>query len=155
MSSIYDDVVMDHIKNARNYRELPDATRRAEGINPLCGDTFTVYLALEGDRIREAAFQCSCCGISMASASVMTGLVRERTLDEAARMVREFTRLVRQPAQAEAAEVGQDQRAILSVVRASPSRGNCAALAWHTLDAALKGQESTVLQPDGEPTATQ
>ncbi|MCW5620934.1 MAG: SUF system NifU family Fe-S cluster assembly protein [Burkholderiales bacterium] len=145
---------MDHIKNARNYRELPDATRRAEGINPLCGDTFTVYLALEGDRIREAAFQCSCCGISMASASVMTGLVRERTLDEAARMVREFTRLVRQPAQAEAAEVEQDQRAILSVVRASPSRGNCAALAWHTLDAALKGQESTVLQPDGEP-ATQ
>lgn len=154
MSSIYDDVVMDHIKNARNYRELPDATRRAEGINPLCGDTFTVYLALEGDRIREAAFQCSCCGISMASASVMTGLVRERTLGEAAHMVREFTRLVRQPAQAEAAEVGQDQRAILSVVRASPSRGNCAALAWHTLDAALKGQESTVLQPDGEP-ATQ
>src|SRR5690606_4276067 len=56
LSSIYDDVIMDHIKNARNYRELPEATRRAEGINPLCGDTFTVYLALEGERIRDAAF---------------------------------------------------------------------------------------------------
>jgi len=151
--SIYDDVIMDHIKNARNYRELPEATRRAEGINPLCGDTFTVYLALEGDRIRDAAFQCSCCGISMASASVMTGLVRERTLEEAGRMVRAFTQRVRNAQSAEGEEIDADQQAILSVVRASPSRGNCAALAWHTLGAALRGEESTTLQPDGEPLA--
>jgi len=151
LSSIYDEVILEHIRNARNYRELPDATRRAEGINPLCGDTFTVYLALEGERILDAAFQCSCCGISMASASVMTGLVRGRKLDEAARMVRQFTRLVRDPGNAEGAEVAADQLAILSVVRASPSRGNCAALAWHTLDAALRGAHSTTLQPDGQP----
>ncbi len=144
---------MDHIKNARNYRELPEATRRAEGINPLCGDTFTVYLALEDERISDAAFQCACCGISMASASVMTGLLRERTVAEAAEMVRVFTALVRDPAGAEAAGVEADQQAILSVVRASPSRGNCAALAWHTLGAALRGEESTTLQPDGEPLA--
>ncbi|MCC7546359.1 MAG: SUF system NifU family Fe-S cluster assembly protein [Burkholderiales bacterium] len=144
---------MDHIKNARNYRELPEATRRAEGINPLCGDTFTVYLALDGERIRDAAFQCSCCGISMASASVMTGLVRDRTLEEAASMVSVFTRLVRSPADAGGVDVAADQHAILSVVRASPSRGNCAALAWHTLGAALRGEQSTTLQPDGEPLA--
>ena len=144
---------MDHIKNARNYRELPEATRRAEGINPLCGDTFTVYLALEGERIRDAAFQCSCCGISMASASVMTALVRERTVEEAGRMVHEFTQLVRDPQGSECSGVAADQLAILSVVRASPSRGNCAALAWHTLGAALRGEESTMLQPDGEPLA--
>ncbi len=153
MSSIYDEVILEHIRNARNYRELPDATRRAEGINPLCGDTFTVYLALEGERIRDAAFQCSCCGISMASASVMTGLVRDRSLDEAARMAHQFTQLVRHPADSEGAEVAADQQAILSVVRASPSRGNCAALAWHTLHAALRGEQSTTLQPDGQPLA--
>lgn len=145
--SIYDDVILDHIKNARNYRELPDASRRAEGVNPLCGDTFTVYLALEGERIRDAAFQCSCCGISMASASVMTGLVRERSLREAAAMVAHFKALVRRPQDA-ADDIDPGQQAVLSVVKASPSRGNCAVLAWHTLDAALKGETSTTL--DGE-----
>lgn len=143
--SIYDDVILDHIKNARNYRELPSAQRRAEGVNPLCGDTFTVYLALEGERIREAAFQCSCCGISMASASVMTEMVRDRTLDEATALVKDFTRLVRRPEDA-GEDIDQGRQAVLSVVRASPSRGNCALLAWHTLNAALEGRESTVLQ---------
>ena len=70
--SIYDDVILDHVRNARNYRPVPDADRRAEGVNPLCGDTFTVFLKVESGRIRDAAFQCECCGISMASASVMT-----------------------------------------------------------------------------------
>ena len=146
VSSIYDDVIMDHIKNARNYRELPEASRRAEGINPLCGDTFTVFIALEGDRIRDAAFQCACCGISMASASVMTGLVKDRTLQEASDMVRVFTQLVRNPAESKAVGIAADQQAILSVVRASPARGNCAALAWRTLDAALRGEDSTTLE---------
>jgi len=89
----------------------------------------------------------------MASASVMTGLVRDRTLDEASQLVSEFTQLVRDPSGSESADVAADQQAILSVVRASPSRGNCAVLAWHTLGAALRGEESTTLQPDGEPLA--
>lgn len=143
--SLYDDVIMDHIRNARNYRELPEATYRAEGVNPLCGDTFTVYLRIEGQRIREAAFQCSCCGISMASASVMTEMVRDRTVDEARALAQEFRDLVRTPAGAAGPETQDDRVAILSVVRASPSRGNCASLAWHTLDDALSGEESTTL----------
>jgi nitrogen fixation NifU-like protein len=143
--SLYDDVIMDHIKNARNYRELPNADRRAQGVNPLCGDTFTVYLRLESGRIREAAFQCACCGISMASASVMTELVQDRTLGEAGALVEQFARLVRRPDEAESAQLETDRLAILSVVRASPSRANCAVLAWHTLDAALKGEDSTIL----------
>lgn len=142
--SIYDDVVLDHIRNARNFRELADADRSAEGINPLCGDTFKVYLKIDAGRIRDAAFQCECCGISMASASVMTGLVRDRTLEEASALVREFRELVRTRGEgAEGLDTGR--QAVLSVVKASPSRGNCAVLAWHTLDAALKGEESTTL----------
>ncbi len=146
--TIYDDVILGHIKNARNYRELSEADRRAEGVNPLCGDTFTVYLRVQDDRIQEAAFQCSCCGISMASASVMTAMVQDRTLEEAQGLVREFRELVRHPERADAAALDLDRRAILSVVRASPSRGNCAVLAWHTLDAALSGKDSTVLGAD-------
>jgi nitrogen fixation NifU-like protein len=145
LKSLYDDVIMDHIKNARNYRELPHADRRAQGVNPLCGDSFTIYLRIESDRIREAAFQCTCCGISMASASVMTELVRDRTLGEAGALVDEFERLVFGPHAAERAQLETDRLAILSVVRASPSRANCAALAWHTLGAALKGEESAIL----------
>jgi nitrogen fixation NifU-like protein len=142
--SIYDEAILDHIKNARNYREVPDADRLAEGVNPLCGDTFKVYLKVDGGRIRDAAFQCECCGISMASASVMTELVRDRTLEEAGALVSEFRTLVRRRGEgAESLDTGR--QAVLSVVRTSPSRGNCALLAWHTLDAALRGEDSTTL----------
>ncbi len=144
--SIYDDVIMDHIKNARNFRELPEATTRAEGVNPLCGDTFTIYLSVEGDRIRDASFQCTCCGISMASASVMTEMLRERTLPEARALAQEFRELVRAVGEPQDPGVEDDRLAILSVVRASPARGNCASLAWHTLDAALSGQDRVTLR---------
>ncbi len=68
----YDDLIMDHIKNARNYRALADASHNANGHNPLCGDDIAVYVNLHGDRIAEVSFECTCCGISMASASIMT-----------------------------------------------------------------------------------
>ena len=144
-SSLYNDVIMDHIKNARNYRELVEANRRAEGINPLCGDTFTVYLQIEDEQVRDVSFQCSCCGISMASASVMTTLIRGRTVHEARAQAREFMRLLRDPASGQDMAPEQGQAAVLAVVRESPSRINCAVLAWHTLDAALEGRESTSL----------
>jgi len=73
--SLYSEVILDHIKNARNFHELKDANRKAHGVNPLCGDTFNVYATVEGDRVVDAGFQCECCGISMASASIMTETV--------------------------------------------------------------------------------
>ena len=142
--SLYDDVILDHIKNARNYRVLERADRVAEGVNPLCGDTFTVYVRLEGEVIRDAAFQCSCCGISMASASVMTEAVKGRTLAQADELYRRFIGLLAKPG---APEVADDlgEVAVLAVVRAFPSRRDCAALAWHTLLAALEGRQSMIL----------
>jgi nitrogen fixation NifU-like protein len=142
--SLYDDVILDHIKNARNYRVLEHADRAAEGVNPLCGDSFTVYVQLDGEVIRDASFQCSCCGISMASASVMTEAVKGRTVAQAAELYRRFTGLL---SDAGAPELADDlgEVAVLAVVRAFPSRRNCAALAWHTLVAALEGRRSMVL----------
>jgi nitrogen fixation protein NifU and related proteins len=143
-STLYDDVILDHIKNARNYRALEHADRATEGVNPLCGDTFTVYVQLDGDVIRDASFQCSCCGISMASASVMTEEVKGKTVTQARELHRRFIALLSDAAGPEAAD-DMGEVAVLSAVRDFPSRRNCAALAWHTLAAALEGRESMVL----------
>ena len=140
---LYDDVMMDHIKNARNYRELSEATGSAEGINPLCGDSFRVYVRIEGDIVRDAAFQCECCGISMASASIMTETVKGRTLPQARSAIREFRSLVAGGTGAESAHA--DLHAVLGGVRQFPSRVNCASLAWATLEAALDGRERASL----------
>ena len=142
-STLYDEVILDHIKNARNYQVLEHADRKADGVNPLCGDSFTVYVQLEGEVIRDASFQCSCCGISMASASVMTEEVKGRPC-AGTRAARRFIALLAEAAGPEAAD-DMGEVAVLSVVRDFPSRRNCAALAWHTLAAALEGRESMVL----------
>jgi nitrogen fixation NifU-like protein len=143
-SALYDEVILDHIKNARNYRPIEHADRQADGVNPLCGDSFTVYVNLDGDVIREAAFQCSCCGISMASASVMTEAVRGQTLERARALYEHFMRLLTDEAFPQAAD-DMDELAVLGVVRDFPSRRNCAALAWHTLAAALDGRSHTTI----------
>jgi nitrogen fixation NifU-like protein len=144
-STLYDDVILDHIKNARNYRPLESADRKAEGANPLCGDSFTVYVELHGDVVRDASFQCSCCGISMASASVMTEAVKGKTIGAVKELHRHFMALLSNPADALEREEDIGEVAVLSVVRDFPSRRNCAALAWHTLVAALDGRDNMVL----------
>ena len=144
VSNLYDGVILDHIKNARNYRVLVQPDRAAEGVNPLCGDSFTIYVQLDGEVIRDASFQCSCCGISMASASVMTEAVKGRTVTQTRELYRRFTALLSDAGAPEAAD-DLGEVAVLAVVRAFPSRRDCAALAWHTLVAALEGRTSMVL----------
>lgn len=142
--SLYSDVILDHIKNARNFQVLADANRRAHGINPLCGDTFDVYAKVEGDRVVEAAFQCECCGISMASASIMTEAVKGKTVQEARMLYRSFEKLLRGP-DAAALQADSGQMPMLELIREFPSRVNCALLGWHTLDAALEGRDRATL----------
>ncbi|MEX0960345.1 MAG: SUF system NifU family Fe-S cluster assembly protein [Burkholderiales bacterium] len=142
-SKLYDRVMMEHIKNARNYREMADATASAEGINPLCGDSFRVFVRVEADTVQDTAFQCECCGISMASASIMTEVVKGRSVADARQAIRTFARLV-----AEGGDAGRmhaDAHAILDVVRELPSRVNCAMLGWAALEAALEGRERATL----------
>jgi len=143
-NSLYNDVILDHIRNARNFRELGDANRKAQGLNPLCGDTFTVYARIEGDRVAEASFQCECCGISMASASVMTEAIAGRTVSEARSLYRHFERLLKDPGTPE--QPGDHgQLAVLGLIREFPSRVNCALLGWKTLDAALDGRSEVTI----------
>src|SRR4051794_4941400 len=143
--SLYSEVILDHIKNARNFNELPDANRKAHGINPLCGDTFEVYARVEGERVVEAAFQCECCGISMASASIMTETVQGKTVQEARMLYKCFEKLLRDPAATSELHAGAGQMPVLELIREFPSRVNCALLAWHTLDAALDGRSDVTI----------
>ena len=144
-SSLYNDVILDHIRNARNFRELGNANRKAQGLNPLCGDSFTVYARIEGDRVAEASFHCECCGISMASASVMTETITGRTVSEARSLYRHFERLLTDPAGTAEQSGDNGQLAVLGLIREFPSRVNCALLGWKTLDAALDGRSEVTI----------
>ena len=138
-SSLYDDIIMDHIRNARNYRLMERTTRSAEANNPLCGDALKVYVDLDGDRVADVSFQCECCGISMASASMMTEAVLGRTRAEVAAIRDEFRRAVETGAIV-ASETGHpDHHAMLQFLRATPARKNCALLSWTALSKALSG----------------
>lgn len=142
---LYDDVVMDHIKNARNYRVMPEATCSSEGVNPLCGDSFRVYVRIEDDTVSEASFQCECCGISMASASIMTETIQGKSIANARRAIRDFSSMIEGQRAAQPDSDSAEALAILGVVRDFPSRQNCASLAWVTLEAALDGRPQAVL----------
>ena len=144
--SLYSEAILDHIKNARNFRELPEANLKSHGINPLCGDSFDVYARVEGDRVVDAAFQCECCGISMASASIMTETVKGKTVQEARALYRSFEKMLRDPDAVSGLNADSGQMPMLELIREFPSRVNCALLGWHTLDAALDGRESTTLE---------
>lgn len=138
LESLYQEVVLDHGRRPRNFRALPDATARAEGLNPLCGDHFTVYLKLDGDRIADVSFQGAGCAISKASASLMTSALRGKTVAEAEETFRRFQAMVVQGDRRQAAALGK--LAVLQGVCDFPTRVKCASLVWHTLHNALAGE---------------
>ena len=138
LRDLYQEIILDHGRNPRNFRHPPDCNRSAEGDNPLCGDQLTVYLKLDGaGTIQDAAFEGRGCAISMASASMMTEMVQGRSVAEARALFESFHRLV---ASEDAAE-GQalDKLVALSGVRRFPMRVKCATLAWHAMAAAMDG----------------
>ena len=144
LRELYQELIIDHSKRPRNFRVLEGTSHKAEGYNPLCGDMVTVYLELDGDRVKNIGFQGKGCAISTASASVMTESVKGKTLAEAEALFGIFHDLVtgKPPASGKAPELGK--LAVFSGVSEFPVRVKCATLAWHTLHAALKGTGGTV-----------
>lgn len=142
LRELYQEVILEHSKAPRNYRELPSANHKAEGFNPLCGDHFTLYVDLDGDTIRDVGFQGSGCAISKASASMMTQSVKGKSKQEAEKLFSEFHKLVTGQANGNHADVGK--LAAFSGVSEFPVRVKCATLAWHTLRAALEGKQDAV-----------
>jgi nitrogen fixation NifU-like protein len=143
LRDLYQEVILEHSKQPRNYRELGDANHKAEGYNPLCGDHFTVYLKMEGDKIQDVSFQGSGCAISKASASMMTQSIKGKTMAEAEKIFERFHQLVTGTAESTGAE-DLGKLAVFSGVSEFPVRVKCATLAWHTLHAALQGEQEMI-----------
>ncbi len=143
LNDLYRDVIIDHNRNPRNFRPMPDADRHAEGFNPLCGDRLTLFVKLDGDRISDVSFQGSGCAISVASASLLTESVKGRTVPEAERLFATMHALLTQDdSPTDVPSLGK--LAALSGVREFPARVKCASLCWHTLEAALHRQSEPV-----------
>jgi nitrogen fixation NifU-like protein len=143
LRELYQQVILDHNKNPRNFRELANATSRVEGYNPLCGDHYTIYLQVDGDTIKDVSFTGNGCAISKASASVMSSTVKGKSKEYANQLFETFHKLVTGDSSGlDAAELGR--LAAFSGVSEFPARVKCATLAWHTLRTALEGEKDTV-----------
>ena len=143
LRSLYQEIILEHNKSPRNFKKLDGANRVLEGFNPLCGDHYTLYLKLEGDTIVDLAFQGSGCAISKASASVMTTLLKGKSVEEAKTMFTTFHDLVTGTLE----DVSFDHLGKLAAfagVSEFPARVKCASLAWHTMRNALEADAGTV-----------
>lgn len=144
LRDLYQQIILDHNRAPRNFKELEDANRVAEGDNPLCGDKLRVYVQVsEEGVIDDIGFQGSGCAISKASASLMTSAVKGRTVQEAERLFSTFRDMVTGKASA-TKEAGLGKLVAFAGVREFPARVKCASLSWHTLHAALEAAASTV-----------
>ena len=141
LSDLYQDTILEHNKNPRNFREIEGADRTADGNNPLCGDALRVYVDLDGDTVQDVAFKGSGCAISKASASMMTQVVKGKSKDEAEMIFDEFHRMVTGGLDIEAEDNHLGKLKIFAGVIEFPARVKCASLSWHTLHAALHGEE--------------
>lgn len=141
LSDLYQEVILEHNKNPRNFREILDADKTADGNNPLCGDVLRVYVDLEGDTVKDVAFKGSGCAISKASASMMTQVVKGKTKRDAEVIFDEFHRMVLGELDEETEENHLGKLKIFAGVREFPARVKCASLSWHTLNAALHGED--------------
>jgi nitrogen fixation NifU-like protein len=144
LRELYQEVILDHNRKPRNFREIEAADRQAEGYNPLCGDDLCVFLKLDEDVIKDISFTGSGCAISKASASLMTTSLLGKRKDEADRLFELFHLMVTgEPGgQADPSDLGK--LAVFSGVCEFPARVKCATLAWHTLRAALQNSHDKV-----------
>lgn len=143
LRELYQDIIIEHSKRPRNFRKLDGSARQADGFNPLCGDAITVFVELDGDTIKDVAFQGAGCAISTASASVMSESLKGKTQEEAERMFQSFHGLVTgSPTASDPAELGK--LAAFSGVSEYPMRVKCATLCWHTFRAAAEGREEPI-----------
>lgn len=138
---LYQDIILDHGRKPRNFHKMEHPSHFAHGHNPLCGDRVTVFLELDGDKIKDVSFEGRGCAISTASASLMTEVLKGKTLAEAEKLFKAFHAEVtggEVPAVEEKLQDDFERLAPLEGVKAYPTRVKCATLAWHAFEAALK-----------------
>jgi nitrogen fixation NifU-like protein len=137
LEALYQELILDHYRRPRNKGRIEDADAEGGATNPLCGDELTVTLSIADGRVAAARFTGAGCSISQASASMMTQLVRDRTLEEVAALRRRFAQLLAGDPQAAADPALGDARALAGVAR-FPTRHGCAAMGWEALGEAVR-----------------
>lgn len=142
---LYQEVILDHNRHARNFHALTDATHTAEGYNPLCGDHYHVHVKVNDEGVIEAlAFEGEGCAISKASLSIMTDTLKGKTPDEAKGLFAAFHDLVTGQSPSKDRERSLGKLAVFEGVRKFPSRIKCATLGWHALIGALDRTEDAL-----------
>jgi len=148
MSSLFDElyheILLDHSKNPRNNKKPECANCSASGFNPLCGDMLDLYIFVKDGVVEDIGFEGSGCAISKASASVMSQVVKGKTIEEVEALFKEFHTLVTTDTEVDLSDEGLEELAAFAGLRAYPMRVKCATLAWHALQSAIKGKEKVV-----------
>ena len=143
LDDLYQEIILDHGRRPRNFGELDERTHEAEGFNPLCGDEVRVHVLLNGDRIEDIRFSGRGCAISTASASMMTQVIKGKTVEQAFELFDQFRKAVTSDSDGEA-DLGELD--CLTGVRRFPTRVKCATLAWHAMKTALAGGGKTTTE---------
>jgi nitrogen fixation NifU-like protein len=140
LRELYQEVILDHSRHPRHFGAMEDPTHLGEGYNPLCGDRVKIYLSVDAsDRIAEIKFEGKGCAISQASASLMTDMLKGRTVAEAEKLMGGFLHLVKGEDAGDLAADDREKLDVMAGVSAFPMRVKCATLAWHTMKSALEG----------------
>lgn len=148
LRDLYQEVILDHNRNPRNFHTMEDASSEAEGFNPLCGDKLSLFLKIQNNKIIDASFTGCGCAISTASASLMTEALKEKSVEEAKELFEKFHDLMTlENIELESINPLIGKLSVLSGVRIYPSRIKCATLAWHTLQAALSQNTAKFHEP--------
>ena len=148
LKELYQEIILDHGKNPRNLRKTENFNKDAKGHNPLCGDKVHIFLKIdENKNISDISFEGSGCAISMASASIMTDLMKEKKEKEVKELVEDFLQMIKESPEMKTKIINENEKTklmSLSGVKQYPMRVKCATLAWHTLTSAMKNsQEET------------
>jgi len=148
LKELYQEIILDHGKNPRNLRRTENFNKDAKGNNPLCGDNVHVYLKLNEDKkVEDISFEGSGCAISMASASIMTDLVRGKEEKEVKEIVEDFLGMIKENPDLKSDKLKEDEKTklmCLSGVKQYPMRVKCATLSWHTLVSAIDNKQEEI-----------
>ena len=148
LKELYQEIILDHGKNPRNLRKTENFNKDAKGHNPLCGDKVHIFLKLnENKKIEDISFEGSGCAISMASASIMTDLVKEKEEKEAKNLIKDFLEMIKEKPELATKNLSEDEKTklmSLSGVKQYPMRVKCATLAWHTLTSAMNNMQEEI-----------
>ena len=148
LKQLYQDIILEHGKSPRNLGKCEGFSHEAKGYNPLCGDKVHVYLKLDsGKKVQSLTFEGEGCAISLASASIMTELVKGKSFEEAKEIMDAFINMIKNTSEIQSNHLDEDQKTklmSLSGVKQFPMRVKCATLSWHTLNSAIKGKKEEV-----------